>query len=399
MLRAVLQSLIGFAVLIGGAILLFHLVPASVDLARSTGIPKSWIDAVAPAAVDKAKAPEAGKQNANRRGPQGPAVVVVSAAGEGKVNDRLTAIGDGDAIRSVVVTPLVPGQIASLSVKTGMRVNKGDVVAILDSEAEKIALEKAQVALTSAADKLARNEDLRKIISRADLQDAQSAVDTARLAVAEAEFNLKRRTITSPVSGIAGIVNVSEGDYVTVSSALVTVDDRSRLLVDFWVPERFTSLVQEGTAVSAIAIARPGKVYAGKVVAVDNRIDAASRTLHMQAEVDNSNDELRAGQSFEVTLDLPGDTWPSVEPLSILWDSQGSYVWRVNDHKVERVAVAIIERNPDSVLVDGALKKGDQIVVEGLQRLRPGAEVRLFGEKPKEDKGDKAGADKTAGAT
>jgi RND family efflux transporter MFP subunit len=351
---------------------------------------------VAPAQVEKAKAP--GEKNATAagpRGPNGPSVVVVAAAGQGKVNDQLKAIGDGDAIRSVTVTPLVPGQIASLKVIPGMRVSKGDVVAVLDSEAEAIALEKAQVSLTSAQDKLSRNQDLKKIISRAELQDAQSAVDTARLAVAEAEFNLRRRTILSPVSGIAGIVNFSEGDYVTVSSALVTIDDRSRLLVDFWVPERFTSLVAENTAVSAIAIARPGKVYSGKVVAVDNRIDAASRTLHVQAEIENSSDELRAGQSFEVTLNLAGDSWPSVEPLSVQWDSQGSYVWRVADHKVERVGVTIIERNPESVLVDGALKPGDQIVVEGLQRLRPGAEVRLFGEKPPENK---AGSDKTAGA-
>jgi RND family efflux transporter MFP subunit len=162
----------------------------------------------------------------------------------------------------------------------------------------------------------------------------------------------------------------------------VTIDDRSRLLVDFWVPERFTGLIKEGQAVEAKPIARPGQSYPGKIEAIDNRIDAASRTLHVRAEIENEGDTLRAGQSFEVVLSLPGDTWPSVSPLAIQWDSDGSYVWRVGkDSKVERIAAAIIQRNPDDVLVDAKIAPGDRIVIEGLQRLRNGAAVNIFGEK------------------
>jgi RND family efflux transporter MFP subunit len=166
------------------------------------------------------------------------------------------------------------------------------------------------------------------------------------------------------------------------------------------VPERFSPLLAEGQTIEATAIARPDKSHQGRIVAIDNRIDAASRTMRVQAEIGNEDDSLRAGQGFEVALALPGDHYPSVSPLAIQWDSQGAYVWRLKDQKVERVAVKIMARNPDSVLVSGELEKGQEVVVEGLQRLRNGIEVKLFGSEPTKTEADKTASvpGKTKGA-
>ncbi|MDH6267864.1 RND family efflux transporter MFP subunit [Rhizobium sp. SG_E_25_P2] len=385
-MRYLVQILTGLIFFVVGALILMHFMPGSASLARSIGVPDPVIALVAREEPDAQPA-----QSNNRRRNQGPLVVVVEPAGEGRVNDRLNALGDGDAIRSVAVTPFVSGQIAEVMVNAGDRVKQGQVVARLDDEVEKIALDRAKVELKSAETTLTRNRDLKKIVSGADLQVAEAGVETARLAVAGAELNLERRLIRSPIDGVAGIVNITQGDYVTSATQIVTVDDRSRLLVDFWAPERFAGLIEEGQEVSAQPIARPGKSYTGKIAAIDNRIDPASRTIHLRAEIANDGDELRAGQSFEVMLALGGDRWPSVNPLSVQWDSQGSFVWRVRDHKVERVAAAVIERNPDRVLVDAKLAVGEMIVTEGLQRLRNGAEVQIFGEKKKD-------ADKVADA-
>jgi RND family efflux transporter MFP subunit len=386
-MRIVTQLLTGLVFLFVGALILMHFMPGSATLARQVGVPETMIHLVA-RETPTAKAPEGGdRRNGGRE-----QTVVVKAAEQGKINDSLRAIGDGDAVRSVAVTPLVSGQIAELMVKPGQRVKAGDVIARLDADVEKIAVEQARVALKSAQDTLTRNEDLKKIISRADYQLAQTAVESARLAVSSSELALERRQVRAPIDGIAGIVSVNMGDYVTVSTPLVTLDDRSSLLVDFWVPERFTGLVKEGQEVAARPIARPGKSFPGKIAAIDNRIDPASRTLHVRAEIENQGDELRAGQSFEVVVNLPGDTWPSVSPLAIQWDSSGSYVWRVNaDKKVERVSAAIIQRNQDDVLVDGGVKPGDQIVIEGLQQIKAGATVKIFGEQKADKVADAAG--------
>lgn len=386
-MRILTQILTGLVFLVVGGLILLHYMPGSAVLARTIGLPDSVVDLVA-REQPTAKAVDMG----SRRRDTGPLEVVTVAAAEGKVNDRLNAIGDGDAFRSVTVTPLVPGQIAELLVQPGQHVKAGDIIARLDSDVEKIALASAKVSLQSAENTLTRNQGLEKIISRADLQDAQAAVQTARLALSMAELNLSRRDIRAPVLGVAGLVSVDVGDYVTVSSPIVTVDDRSKLLVDFWVPERFTSLLKIGQQVQANPIAQSKRSYDGKIYAIDNRIDVASRTLHIKAEVPNEKDELRAGQSFEMVLSLPGESWPSVNPLAIQWDSKGSFVWRVTgDSKVEKVPAIVVQRNPDSVLVDADIKQGDAIVVEGLQRLRNGAEVKVLD-------GKDARADKVAQA-
>ena len=115
-----------------------------------------------------------------------------------------------------------------------------------------------------------------------------------------------------------------------------------------------------------------------------SRIDRASRTIQVRAMVQNPQDRLRPGMSFRVEMRLPGETWPAVDPLAIQWSSAGAHVWRAVDGKVERVAVSIIQRNSDSVLVDGPLQEGDLVVTEGLQSLRPGAAIRIQGEKFRE---------------
>ena len=106
----------------------------------------------------------------------------------------------------VLLCPM-PGVVKAISVAVGQEVKAGDVVARLDDDVERIAVDAAKVALQGALNTLTRNEDLKKIISRADLQDAQTAVETARLTLANAELNLQRRAIKAPVGGVAGIVN------------------------------------------------------------------------------------------------------------------------------------------------------------------------------------------------
>jgi len=159
----------------------------------------------------------------------------------------------------------------------------------------------------------------------------------------------------------------------------VTIDDRTAILVDFWAPERFAVAIEPGQPVEASSIARPGQVFSGKVEAIDNRIDPASRTMRIRARVENPGDVLRAGMAFNVGMRFAGERYPAVDPLAIQWDGEGSYVWQVRDNKSVKTRVRVVQRNPDAVLVGGELKEGDRIVTEGLQRVREGAPVRILG--------------------
>jgi RND family efflux transporter MFP subunit len=120
-------------------------------------------------------------------------------------------------------------------------------------------------------------------------------------------------------------------------------------------------------------------VFAGKVDAIDNRIDPASRTMRIRARVENPGDVLRAGMAFSVGMKFDGEKYPAVDPLSVQWDSEGSFVWQIRDNKSFKTRVRVVQRNPDVVLVQAELKEGDRVATEGLQRVREGGAVRISG--------------------
>jgi RND family efflux transporter MFP subunit len=392
------QLLLSLVMLFAGLCLWLFVSPDAGHALVRLGVPQQAVALVQPgvaatareaggasAGAQAARAGGQAGQGGRGQGGQRATLVVTRPVVMDKVNDRLNAIGSGTAIQSVVVMPQATGTIDEILVASGQKVAKGDVLARLDDEEQKIELDKARVALRSAVEKSSSYSNL-KSVARLDVLDAQIAEEAAKLAVSTAEFNLRRRAIVAPIDGIAGIVAINLGDNVTTQSSIVTLDDRSEILVDFWAPERFVTAIRPGMAVEASSISRPGQVFAGKVETIDNRVDSASRTIRVRARIDNKADVLRAGMSFAVSMRFEGETFPAVDPLSVQWDAEGAYIWKVEAEKAAKVRVAIIQRNPDLVLVRADLKPEDRIVTEGLQRVREGQPVRLqgAGEKPAE---------------
>ncbi|MEX2691975.1 efflux RND transporter periplasmic adaptor subunit [Rhizobium mongolense] len=379
------QFVLSLIVIAAGFAGWIFLVPGGADVLRNAGVPENLVAKVAPPVEPGGGAPGQGEGaqrggGRNGGGRNNAVLVVTQAVVQGVVNDRLNAIGTGDAIRSVAVTPQAMGTIREILIKSGDKVKQGQVLAKLDSEEQVIAKGQAEVALKSAIEKSNLYHNIKSSVARMDVFDAEIAEQGARLQLQAAELNLTRRNIVAPIDGIVGIVPVNIGDNVTTSTPIVTLDDRSEILVDYWVPERFANTVSVGQPVEVTSVARPGQAFSGEVQAVDNRIDAASRTLRIRAKIDNRADELRAGMSFNVSMKFAGDKYPAVDPVSVQWDSQGSFVWQVVDGKSHKVRVSIVQRNPDFVLVKAGIKDGDAIVTQGLQRVREGGPVRTGNE-------------------
>ena len=120
--------------------------------------------------------------------------------------------------------------------------------------------------------------------------------------------------------------------------------------------------------------------FTGIVAAVDNRVDAASRSIRVRAEVPNPDDQLRPGASFIVRMNFPGKTYARTPELAVQYSRSSLHVWRVADDKVEQVPVRLVRRLDGAVLVDGNLVAGDLVVIEGTQRLRPGVAVQVLGD-------------------
>jgi len=356
-----------------------ELTASSSSEAQSSGQPSSQ-------QAQRGGAQAGGKQSGGQtRGGRGggrpPALVVVQPVVEALINDRLKAVGSGKAKASVSVVPLSSGLLDEILVTSGQYVDKGTVLARLDNAEQQIAHDRAvQYVDKSAVDeeRLARLFRSRSI-SESELVAARSSLTDARLAMRDSELTLVRRNITAPIAGVVGLIAVNEGNYVTPQTEIVTIDDRSTVVLEFWVPERFSNQVATGQSIQATSQANPARVHNGIISGIGSRVEADSRTLPVQATLTNEDDSLRPGMAFNIDLSFAGQSYPAVDPLSIQWDSKGSYVWAVEDSKVKRVAVQIIQRNQESVLVAADLAVGANVVTEGLLTLRPGATVRVQG--------------------
>ncbi len=332
-------------------------------------------------------APAGAEQSAQRPGARAPGGraarqtnVVTTPVTMATINADLRAIGEGTAIRSVTVTSPSGGTLDEVLVHPGQVVAAGDIVARLDAEAEQIAYDRAKLAADDANATLTRTKGMASssLVATTTLTAAQLAADTANLELRTAEVALSRRTIASPIAGTVGLIQVTPGNYVAAQTAVTTIDDTSSILVNFWVPERYAAAIAPGAPVTVSAVAIPGSAFTGEVDAVDNRLDPASRTLQVRAEIPNEGNRLRAGMSFSVSLAFPGEQYPAVNPLAILWSAEGSYVWKYAAGKATKVMAEIVQRNSDGVLVRADLAAGEPIITEGILQLSEGDEVSLL---------------------
>ncbi|MFG6595902.1 efflux RND transporter periplasmic adaptor subunit [Sulfitobacter sp. 1A13368] len=309
----------------------------------------------------------------------GPSLVVTAAVSEETLADRITAIGDGRARRSVTLRSNAVGVITDLNLPAGQLIEAGTVVALLENEAEQIALKQAELQLENAQTEQDRVERLQNTgaVSEVRLRETELALQSAELALSQAQFDLSQRRILAPISGWVGITDIEEGDRVNAQDQLATITDRSEILIDFRVPERVVSKLSLGKEITVTPLGMRDLTLTGEVSAIDSVIDRASRTLLVQGRVPNEGDQLRAGMAFSVSLTFVGDPFLAIPPLAVQWSSDGPFVWTVREGKAHQVAVEIAQRNSNSVLVlSDDLTADDVVVTEGVQTLREGGEVR-----------------------
>lgn len=379
------QAILSLLVLAAIAIAWFFYFPGAQDVASRFGI--SFGSGETDTAAGGGGRP--GGAGFGGFGGRGATQVVADPIGSEVINDELTALGNGSALHSVVVTPHAAGRLTEVLVESGATVKAGDVIARLDDESQQIAFDRASLSLKDAKTTLERIRQLvaANTMTQSQVQAAELSVSTAELGLRSAELDLRNRTITAPIDGRIGIISVDAGNQVTTQTEIATIEDRSTVIVSFWVPERLMGALEPGVAVKAVPVALPQAELEGVISAVDSKIDTTSGTFEVQAMLLNDDDLLRAGMSFTVSMRFAGDAFTAVDPLSIQWGSDGAYVWRVIDGKAVRTPIRIVQRNTESVLVSGELAVGDAVITEGLEGLREGQDVAIAGQQAPEGGG------------
>lgn len=315
-------------------------------------------------------------------GGQRASAAVVAEASFAAERIRLEAVGTARAQRSATLFAPAAGEVEAINFSSDQQVTQGDVLLELDREAEELAVELGRVRRADADRIVTRLRSLSRsgAVAQATLDDALTTLEAARIELKTAEVALSDRFVVAPFSGRIGLTDLDVGDRITSDTRIATLDDRSSLLVRFDVPEALLGRVAVGDTASVVPWTGGQMTAQGTVYDVDSRVDEENRSFTVRARIPNEDDRLRPGMSFRVSLDIQGPERPRVPEIAIQWGGDGSFVWVVSDQTAKRVPVTILQRQEAMVLIDGAIERGDLVVVEGLHRMRPGAPVEMVPE-------------------
>jgi RND family efflux transporter MFP subunit len=257
------------------------------------------------------------------------------------------------------------GKIAKLALSPGKRFAEGDLLVQLASREAALAVSLAKARLAEAVRSRDRFAKLQRRgnVAAARLDEARTAAEVARLELGQARQRLTTRAIRAPFDGVAGLTEVEVGAWVDTGVAIARYDDRSAIVVEFDLPEALIERVNLGMPLTVTTPSAVGRRFTGSVVAIDNRVDATSRSIRVRAEAPNPEDQLRPGASFIVRLDFPGKTYARTPELAVQYSNNALHVWRISGNKAEKTPVRMIRRLEGAVLVDGDLKEGDLVVI------------------------------------
>ncbi|ASM75005.1 MULTISPECIES: efflux RND transporter periplasmic adaptor subunit [Roseobacteraceae] len=302
-------------------------------------------------------------------------IPVVSAS----YQEVLTAIGTSRAGDSVAVTSEAAGQIVEATLVANAFVEQGDVLLRFASELEEIELRVAQVELESAQRTLDRYRSLASsgsgAVADTTVQEAETAMMLAETGVAMARYALDQLSVVAPISGRIGLSDARVGDRLAAGDPVVTIDDASRIVLSFNLPERAVDLLEVGREVQATTPALDGRSFSAVITAFGSRIDETTRTVTVEAEIDNSDGQLWPGMSFSVRLSNESAPLPQVPWTALNWTSEGAQVWAVRDGIATSVPVEVRMRQDDMAWIVGDLTIDDQVVLDGSTRIEEGAPI------------------------
>ena len=323
-----------------------------------------------------------GEQAPGAQGPRAgrdqPVPVVVETVREQPWLDSLRALGTVQARESVTLTAKVSETVERVHFDSGQQVRRGAALITLSGQQQFAALASAEAAAKEAEQLYQRQNQLagQQLIARASLDAQRATRDAARAQVAQIRANLSDRVIRAPFSGVLGIRQVSPGALVTPGTVIATLDDVSRVYVDFPVPETDLAGVAPGQALSGRSGTYGEREFDGTVDTVSARLDPASRAAIVRGDFANPDHALKPGMLVEVRLARGQRAALVVPEIAVQQLGSETFVWRVKaDSTVEKADVVVGGRIPGKVMLREGVKVGDRIVTEGVGKLQAGAKI------------------------
>lgn len=312
----------------------------------------------------------------------GPVAVRAVVVTTGELDDRLRVSGTILPSEQVDLQSETAGKITGIYFREGERVGAGKLLVRINDAELQAQLKRAQYRRTLAAAKEARQRQLleRKAISPADYDVAINELNTADAEIALVRAQIAKTEIRAPFAGVIGLRNVSLGSYIAPTTKIATLSSVDQVKVDFFIPERYSGTVRPGSSVN-FSVEGSDETIAGRVYAIEPRLEQSTRTLQVRATAPNRGGLLMPGAFAEVEILLNRTEQAITVPSeSVIPESGGKMTVLVTRNgKVESTPVEVGLRTSRKVQVLSGLAPGDTVISSGIQMVKPGGAVKITG--------------------
>jgi membrane fusion protein, multidrug efflux system len=303
---------------------------------------------------------------------------------------RLTAVGSVSAVQGAVISAELAGVVSEINFENGAEAKKGEVLMKLDASQEEALLRSAEAEAQLAGTDLERSRDLamKKVVSSAELDSAQSKFRRLNAVVDQMHSSIAKKTLIAPFDGQLGIRQVNVGQMINAGQQVVPLTSLDPVFADFALPQQYLGQLTPGLEVHVTTDAIPGRVFNGKLTAINSMVDSSTRNITLQATLDNSDHALRPGMFAKAEVMLPEKHKTLVVPGSaISYAPFGDSVFVIEKKKDEKTGkesevirqqfVRVGEARGDLVAITQGLKAGETVVSTGVFKLRNGMAVTI----------------------
>ncbi len=327
------------------------------------------------------KKPDAAKSAAPPTMP--PTQVVAIEARLEAVAESLSLVGTLVANEWVEIKAELEAAVVEVGFDEGKPVTKGQLLFRLDESRLTAALAEVEVNLKLSKVNYDRAQQLLrdKTISQQEFDQLASRFESMQAAIAVRQREMKDTKIHAAFAGVMGARSVSVGQVIKKDTTLGMLVDLNPVKVEVSVPERFLSLLKLDQTIELRVAAFPGRKFAGKVYFIAPQVDTHTRTAMVKAKIANADFSLKPGMfaNLDLTLQLRADAVVVPEP-AIMVNADRAMLYIVDkDMNAQLRPVKLGVRQAGVVEILEGVEAGQLVIVEGLQKVRPGAKVKPAG--------------------
>jgi membrane fusion protein (multidrug efflux system) len=319
-----------------------------------------------------------------------PVTVTTVVAKEQEWRGSLSSVGTIKPVNGLTLRADLAGNIESIGFESGVMVKKGDLLVQQDVSEEQAQLRAAEARQQLAEGNLRRFKDLlnKRVSSQSDYDATAAEFLQAQAKCQEISALIDKKTIRAPFDGMVGIRMVNEGEYLQPGQEIVPLQSMSPMFVNFTLPQQNLDEVRVGSTVRVTPAGSSGRVFEGKITAVNSVVDEATRNFLVQATIENTEGLLRPGMYVSVDVVLPDvKKLIAIPSTAVSYAPYGNSVYVVKEMEsektkkmftgVEQHFVKLGEQRGDQVEVLSGLALGDEVATSGIFKLRPSASVAV----------------------